>query len=70
MIEKTTQTFKQFLEAAVSEEQDDSRKYMQRAQEAPTEEDRKVLIDIAKQEIMHRAMLECMLLTYEEVSTK
>ena len=44
----------------------DSLKYTSLAKEAPNEEARKMLLDMAKQEIMHHAMLECLILDLDE----
>lgn len=50
------------LKASLEEETDGAGKYTALAKEAPTEEARKKLMEIAKQEIMHHAIIECLLL--------
>ena len=51
---------------ALAEEQASGNKYMSLAKEAPTKEERETLLGMARQEIMHKANLECMLLGHEE----
>lgn len=52
----------QALKDSLKEETDGASKYAALSKEAPTEEAKKKLMEIAKQEVMHRAMLECLLM--------
>lgn len=61
----TTSEFAKMLKDAHAEEMKDSEKYMNLAKSAPLPEVRDMLYNIAKDEIMHRAKLECMILTLE-----
>ena len=61
----TTTDFVKTLRDAHAEEVKDSEKYMNLAKNAPTAEIRNKLIHIAKDEIMHRAKLEGMILMLE-----
>lgn len=54
------------LRASLKEETEGASKYSALAKEAPTEEAKKKLMEIAKQEIMHHAMLECLLMDVKE----
>ena len=49
--------FKMKLQDSINEEQSDCDKYLQLAQEAPTEKERKILLDIAKEEMTHKKFL-------------
>lgn len=63
--------FYQSVRDALAEEQAAGNKYTSLAKEAPTEEERETLLGMARQEIMHKAHLECMLLGHEkETETK
>lgn len=61
----TTAEYVKALKDAHAEEVKDSEKYMAMAKNAPTAEIRDMLYNIAKDEIMHRAKLECMIITLE-----
>lgn len=61
----TTAEFVKTLKDAHAEEVKDSEKYMSMAKNAPTAEVRDMLYNIAKDEVMHRAKLECMIITLE-----
>lgn len=58
--------YAQSLKDSLKEETDGASKYTSLAKEAPNEEARKMLLDMAKQEIMHHAMLECLILDLDE----
>lgn len=60
----------QALKDSLKEETDGASKYTALAKEAPNEEAKKKLMEIAKQEIMHHAMLECLLLDTGETMNK
>lgn len=62
--------FLRSLRESFEEEARDANKYAYLARMAETEEDRKILIEIAKQELVHRAKVEGILLGYGEVMTK
>lgn len=55
------------IKESCAEETRDSEKYLRLARMADNEDDRKLLIDIAKQELLHKAKLEGILLEYGEV---
>lgn len=46
------------IAASIQEEQDDDNKYLILAAEAPTEKARKILTDIAAEEVRHREFLK------------
>ena len=48
-----------------TEEKKDANHYMEMAKSAPTSSMRDMLYEIARDEIMHKAKLECMLMTLE-----
>ena len=48
-----------------TEEKNDANHYMEMAKSAPTSSMRDMLYEIASDEIMHKAKLECMLMTLE-----
>ena len=54
---------------ALGEETDAGNKYASLAKEAPTKEERETLLEMARQEIMHKAKLDCMILGHEEETT-
>lgn len=61
-----TQTdFLKYLKEAHAEEKKDLDKYMEMAKNAPTPAMRDMLYEIAKDEVMHHAKLECMVITME-----
>lgn len=62
--------YAQSLKDSLKEETDGASKYAALAKEAPNEEAKKKLMEIAKQEIMHHAMLECLLLDTGEAPAK
>lgn len=57
--------FYEALRKAVQAEGEDSNKYVELAKKAPTMEARDILLCIAKDEIMHRAKIDCLLLDEE-----
>lgn len=58
-------TFYDSLRTALQEEANAGSKYVALSKDAPSEDERKTLIEMAKQEIMHKAHLECMLLGHD-----
>ena len=62
--------FIQALKEAYAEEEKDSDKYIRIAQSVANDEDRKMLIEMAKQELVHKAKIENILLGYGEVMAK
>ena len=54
--------FYQSIADSLKEEKEGAEKYKNLAKDAPTKEAREALMEIAKQEIMHHAKLECLLL--------
>ncbi len=54
--------YAQSLKDSLQEETNAGSKYTALAKEAPNEEAKKKLLEMAKQEIMHKATLECLLL--------
>lgn len=52
----------QSLKDALTEEQDGATKYIELSKLAPNDDAKETLIKIAKQEIKHRAKIECLLL--------
>lgn len=61
----TQADFVKAIKSQHGEEETDANKYMELAKNAPTPAIRDMLYDIAKDEIMHRAKLECMCITLE-----
>lgn len=61
----TSAEFVKALKDAHAEEVKDSEKYMNLAKNATNPEIRDMLYCIAKDEVMHRAKLECMIITLE-----
>lgn len=61
----TQADFLKYLKESHAEEKKDIDKYMELAKNAPTQAMRDMLYDIAKDEVMHHAKLECMVITME-----
>ena len=61
----TQAEFIQELHKTHDEEKNDANHYMEMAKSAPTSAMRDMLYEIARDEIMHKAKLECMLMTLE-----
>lgn len=61
----TTAEFIKHVKDAITEEHKDVDHYMEMAKAAPTPEIRDMLYNIAKDEIMHHAKLECIQVTLE-----
>lgn len=61
----TQADFLKYLKESHAEEQKDIDKYMEMAKNAPTPAMRNMLYEIAKDEVMHHAKLECMVITME-----
>ena len=59
-------TFYQHLREALAEEQEAGNKYSELAKKAPSVECRETLMKMARQELVHRAHLEGMLLGHDE----
>lgn len=59
-------SFYQSVKDSLKEETDAGNKYAMLAKQAPTEEIRETLLSMARQEIMHRAHLECILVGNNE----
>ena len=53
------------LKKTHTEEQNDAQHYMDMARSAPTQPVRDMLYEITRDEIMHKAKIECMLMTLE-----
>ena len=62
----TINSFYDAIKTALKEETDAGKHYSDLAKEAPNEEFRKELYKMARQEIMHHARLEGMLLEWNE----
>jgi len=62
----TNLSFYQSIKDSLAEESDAGEKYAMLAKKAPSEEFRNMLMSMARQEIMHHAQLECMLLGNED----
>lgn len=58
------------LRESLDEEMDAGNKYTALAKEAPTENAKEQLLRMAKEEIMHRAMLQCLLVDAESGDMK
>lgn len=54
------------IKDALAEETSAGNKYATLAKEAPSKEERETLLEMARQEIMHKAHLDCMLLGHED----
>lgn len=54
----TKDDFYKKIHESIEEEHEDAGKYIELAKDAMSEEDKECLMEIAKQEIMHRAKLE------------
>lgn len=61
----TPNDFIKHLKDAHDEEKKDIDHYMEMAKNAPTPAMRDMLYDIVKDEVMHHAKLECMIITME-----
>ena len=58
----TMNEFYNAIEDAIKEEHEDGSKYVSLAKDAPNECDKETLMKMAKQEVMHRANLEWILM--------
>jgi len=62
----TQADFIKALHTAHTEEKNDANHYMELARSAPTSPIRDMLYEIARDEVMHKAKLECMLMHLED----
>ena len=65
VLKMADKSFYQELRDSLQEELDDGNKYAMLAKRAPTVQCRETLMQMAREEIMHRAHLEGMLLNYD-----